>query len=61
LEGVRDGDWKLRLTKDSAGTFSELYNLSRDPSERVNLFNDPEYNVQKEHLLKLFAAFPKER
>ncbi|MGC4233804.1 MAG: sulfatase-like hydrolase/transferase [Niabella sp.] len=61
LEGVRDGDWKLRITKDSARTLNELYNLSKDPSERVNLFNDPEYNSQKKHLLELFAAFPKGR
>ncbi|GAB3421763.1 sulfatase [Niabella aquatica] len=61
LEGVRDGDWKLRVTKDSAGTLNELYNLSWDPSERVNLFNNPDYSAQKKSLLELFAAFPKGR
>lgn len=61
LEGVRDGDWKLRVTKDSTGVLKELYNLSWDPSERVNLFNDPKYDAQKKHLSALFAAFPKGR
>ncbi|MFT4094496.1 MAG: sulfatase-like hydrolase/transferase [Niabella sp.] len=61
-EGVKDGDWKLRIAKtDSSGTVHEMYNLSWDPSERVNLFDDPEYTTQKEHLLKLFEAYPKGR
>jgi len=58
LEGVKDGDWKLRVTKNENRDFMELYNLSWDPSERVNLIDESEYNEQKEHLLKLFKAYP---
>lgn len=59
LEGVRDGDWKLRVTKqEGSGLLYELFNLAWDPSERVNLFTDPGYKDQKDHLLQLFAAFP---
>ncbi|SES10153.1 sulfatase-like hydrolase/transferase [Pedobacter rhizosphaerae] len=58
LEGLRDGDWKLRITKKDNQDFSELYNLSWDPSERVNLINDVRYNTQKEQLLALFKAYP---
>ncbi len=58
LEGVRDGDWKLRVTKkDDKETF-ELFNLSWDPSERVNLFDDSKFVKQKEHLTALFHAYP---
>lgn len=61
-EGVKHGDWKLRVTKsDSLGVEREMYNLSWDPSERVNLINDPKYASQKEQLLQLFDQFPKGR
>ncbi len=61
-EGVKDGDWKLRVTRpDGAEVLYELFNLSWDPSERVNLFNDPDYGKQRQRLLKLFAAFPGNR
>lgn len=59
LEGVKDGDWKLRITKNDTGELHELFNLSWDPSERVNLFNNPLYAKEKEHLLQLFKEFPK--
>jgi arylsulfatase A len=37
-EVVRDGDWKLRRTNMKDGTILiELFNLSWDPAERVNL------------------------
>lgn len=58
LEGVRDGDWKLRITKKDSTQLYELYNLSWDPSERVNLFDDAKYEAQKQHLLTLFKAYP---
>lgn len=58
LEGVRDGDWKLRVTKKEEKDFFELFNLSWDPSERMNLFEDKTYTAQKEHLLTLFRAYP---
>jgi len=58
LEGVKDGDWKLRITKNDDGLLHELYNLSWDPAERVNLFDDIKYASQKEHLTQLFNAYP---
>jgi hypothetical protein len=37
-EVVRDGNWKLRRTKTKdGGILIELFNLSWDPAERVNL------------------------
>lgn len=58
LEGVRDGDWKLRVTKKDNQDFYELYNLSWDPSERVNLFEEAKYAAQKDQLLSLLKAYP---
>lgn len=58
LEGVKDGDWKLRITKKENRDSSELYNLAWDPSERVNLFNDAKYQQQRDHLVKLFGEYP---
>lgn len=58
LEGVKDGDWKLRITKKDDQPFYEMYNLSWDPAERVNLFDDAKYTSQKEHLMQLFKAYP---
>jgi arylsulfatase A len=58
LEGVRDGDWKLRVTKKDQQDVYELFNLSWDPSERVNLFGDEKYTDRKTRLLKLFGEFP---
>ncbi|KLT65213.1 sulfatase-like hydrolase/transferase [Pedobacter sp. BMA] len=58
LEGVKDGDWKLRSTKNGEQTLMELFNLSWDPSERVNLIDDPKYATQKASLLKLLAEYP---
>lgn len=61
LEAVRDGDWKLRVTKQGRQEAYELYNLSWDPSERVNLFGDEKYKAQQEHLLALFKEYPGEK
>jgi len=59
LEGVKDGDWKLRVVKtDNTNTLHELFNLSWDPSERVNLFQDKKYKKQREHLMTLMQFFP---
>lgn len=59
LEGVKSGDWKLRVTKkNSEDIMYELFNLSWDPSERVNLFSDEKYAEQKEELLQLLKRFP---
>ena len=58
LEGVRDGDWKLRITKKEQHDVHEMYNLSWDPSERVNLFGNEKYAEKQAHLVKLFGQFP---
>lgn len=58
LEGVKDGEWKLRITKKDEKPFYEMYNLSWDPSERANLYDDVKYAAQKEHLMQLFSAYP---
>jgi hypothetical protein len=61
LEGVKDGDWKLRITKKDQQLFYEMYNLSLDPAERVNLFDNIKYASEKEHLLQLFNTYPGEK
>jgi arylsulfatase A len=43
LEGIRDGKWKLRLTKDGV----ELYNLDTDPSESYNRVTTEDEIVQR--------------
>lgn len=58
LEGVRDGDWKLRVIKKDDKDVFELFNLSWDPSERVNLFTDSKYSETGQKLLQLFHAYP---
>lgn len=58
LEGVKDGDWKLRVAKVDDRDTVEMFNLSWDPSERVNLINENKFIAQKEHLLKLFKEYP---
>lgn len=59
LEGVKDGDWKLRITTDSSGKkLYEMYNLMQDPSERVNLYNDAAFAPQQAHLTQLFGQYP---
>ncbi|MBB6238524.1 arylsulfatase A-like enzyme [Pedobacter sp. AK013] len=58
LEGVKDGDWKLRITKKDDKELSELYNLSWDPAERVNLIDDAKYADEKAHLMQLYQAYP---
>jgi arylsulfatase A-like enzyme len=58
LEGVKDGDWKLRITKKDDGLLYEMYNLSWDPAERVNLYDDSNYISHKEHLSQLFGKYP---
>lgn len=58
LEAVKDGDWKLRKTNVGKKDTLELFNVSWDPSERVNLINDENFSKQKKHLLQLFDAYP---
>lgn len=53
---VRDGDWKLRKAKNAKGeTPIELFNLSWDPAERVNLAD--KYPDQVNKLLPLLEQF----
>ncbi|MCH5719329.1 sulfatase-like hydrolase/transferase [Niabella hibiscisoli] len=62
LEGVKDGDWKLRITTDTGGVkLYEMYNLNRDPSERVNLYGSKTYIKEQGHLKRLFELYPDKR
>lgn len=60
FEGVREGDWKLRVTKgqDQQSAY-ELYNLSWDPSERVNLYEDKKFIAKRNELTELFELTSK--
>ena len=58
LEGVKDGNWKLRVTGNDENKLHEMFNLAQDPSERVNLFEDPNYLTEKQHLMELFSKYP---
>lgn len=58
-EVVRDGDWKLRRTKAPNGDILiELFNLSWDPAERVNLADKYENEVNR--LMPVLNGFLKE-
>jgi len=58
-EVVRDGDWKLRRTKTpNGGILIELFNLSWDPAERVNLAD--RYKNEVDRLLSVLTSFLKE-
>jgi len=62
LEGVKDGDWKLRITKNKEKNNNyELFNLSWDPSERVNLYGNEKYASIQNHLQRLFDDYPDKR
>jgi arylsulfatase A-like enzyme len=55
-EVVRDGDWKLRRTKTPKGDIQiELFNLSWDPAERVNLAD--KYDDEVKRLMPVLAGF----
>lgn len=58
LEGVKDGDWKLRSTKQNDKIINELFNLSWDPTERYNLYNEPKYVQEQQHLQVLLEKYP---
>ncbi|RZJ65352.1 MAG: sulfatase [Flavobacterium sp.] len=60
LEGVKDGEWKLRVTEKDGKKLNQLFNLSEDPAERVNLYEDPKCQFQKARLLSLFKQFPRQ-
>ena len=60
LEGVKEGDWKLRVTKSGKNKkIYQLFNLYQDPSETVNLFNNKTYIVAQKRMLSLFNSYPK--
>ena len=57
-EAVKEGEWKLRRTKDVKGAEKiELFNLSWDPSERVNLAESQSIHVKR--LLKVLDDYEK--
>jgi arylsulfatase A len=55
-EVVRDSEWKLRRTKKEGTENIELFNLSWDPAERVNLAD--KYPEKVEKLKGLLARYP---
>lgn len=55
-EVVREGEWKLRKTSSAGKENIELFNLSWDPAERVNLAT--EYPQRLERLKIMLARYP---
>ncbi|MEL6194706.1 MAG: sulfatase [Bacteroidota bacterium] len=55
VEGVREGDWKLRISQKEG---VQLFNLAQDVGERVNLAE--RYPEKVESLYKLVEAFAEE-
>ena len=56
---LREGDWKLLLFRDKASKRErvELYNISKDPSEKVNLaLREPERLQRMRQLLESAAS-----
>lgn len=58
LEGVKEGDWKLRITNNNGNKLNELFNLTQDPAERLNLFDLAEYKDKRDYMLNLFNQYP---
>ena len=58
LEGVKDGDWKLRVIRQDDKPVAELFNLGWDPTERYNLYDNPKYAKEQQHLLTLLENYP---
>ena len=55
-EVAREEEWKLRRISNNGNTSIELFNLSWDPGERVNLA--AKYSERVERLTKLLDEFP---
>ncbi|HZH36752.1 MAG TPA: sulfatase-like hydrolase/transferase, partial [Flavisolibacter sp.] len=55
-EVARDGEWKLRKTFAGDKPVTELFNLSWDPAERVNVAD--QYPVHVQRLQKLLNQYP---
>ena len=58
---ARRRDLKLRVVPRSAKKGDELYNLSADPTERVNLIKEPRFAEDVAFLRGAAAAFDKTR
>jgi arylsulfatase A-like enzyme len=57
VEAVRDGEWKYReIVREKGVLLQELFHLSHDPSERVNLLE--QYPERVKELKVLFDSFP---
>jgi arylsulfatase A-like enzyme len=57
VEAVRDGEWKYReIVREKGMLLQELFHLSHDPGERVNLIE--QYPERAKELKVLFDAFP---
>ena len=59
LEGVKEGNWKIRVSKSGNKKLYELFNLQTDPSESVNLYNNKKYIAEKNRMLSLFHSYLK--
>ncbi|MDR2042461.1 MAG: sulfatase-like hydrolase/transferase [Tannerella sp.] len=55
LEAVKDGGWKYREIRRDGNQHVELFNLNRDPGERVNMID--QYPGKAEALKALFDSF----
>ena len=55
-EAVRVGEWKLRRTGSSGQVKTELFNLSWDPAERVNVVDT--YKDKTAEMLRLLDQYP---
>ncbi|MDR1861398.1 MAG: sulfatase-like hydrolase/transferase [Bacteroidales bacterium] len=56
MQAVRDGQWKYRETPDSG---AELFNISHDPAERVNVISrHPQKAAELKALFDAFDAYP---
>ena len=58
---ARRRDLKLRTIPSGRARGPELYNLSADPTERVNLIDEPRFAEEVEYLRGAIAAFKKTR
>jgi arylsulfatase A-like enzyme len=58
-EMVRDARFKLVLRNDGAGP-NEFFDLTKDPRERVNQYDNPQYVTVRDRLAKDLAAWRKQ-
>ena len=48
----------MKLTVDEISGVGEMYDLASDPDEMINLFDDPQWQEQKQQLLAYLATRP---